>query len=191
MERDRERWDERYADASAPQARAPDAATAADVVEQLPTTGRVLDVACGTGPVTLWALERGLAVAALDVSRVAIAALRHAALSTAALDARAVDLDHGIPTDLGEFELVVCQRFRDRDVILSLPSLVVPGGVLVVTVLSQVGADRAGPFHAPPGELHTLLPVDEPGWTTLAITETDGEASVILRRLPTTAGAPT
>lgn len=182
MERDRERWDGRHTYADAPRPRAPDAAAAAGLIDQLPATGRLLDVACGTGPVTLWALERGLDAVAIDVSGVAIDTLIRAASSPARLDARRIDLDGGLPDDLGEFELVVCQRFRDRDVLRTLPALVAPGGVLLVTVLSEVGAVQPGPFHAPAGELAALLPVDDGRWTTLTSTEADGEASIVIRR---------
>lgn len=186
MDDDRRRWDDRYLDAGPPAARPPDAVSAAGRVDDVPTAGRALDVACGTGAVALWAAARGLATIALDVSGVAIQLLSNAAAEAKLdVDAQRVDLDDGLPEDLGLFELVVCQRFRDRDLISALPALVAPGGWLVVTVLSEVDAEAPGPFHAPAGELAELLPVGEAGWSLVADVEAAGEASVVLRRLPT------
>jgi len=192
MERDRAGWDDRYADAEPPRQRPPDAITNAELIDCLPTTGRVLDVACGTGAVTLWALGRGLGVIALDISGVAIEMLIDAAAPPPeTLIAQPFDLDDGLPEDIGEFELVVCQRFWDAAVIRSLPAYVAPGGWLVVTTLSEVGAAHPGTFHASLDQLSDLLPADKAGWTTIVTTEADGEASIVLRRWRTTEGTAT
>ena len=56
-----------------------------------------------------------------------------------------------------------------------------PGGVLVITVLSQVGLDgEPGPFHAPPGDLvcaFRQFDVD-----VVRSVELDGEATLVARR---------
>lgn len=191
MDQDRRRWDDRHAGRPAEPPRPPDALAAADLDEAVVPSGadlaggrrrsRLLDVASGLGPVARWAAQRGMDVVALDVSPVAIAAITSCAEADA-IDARCVDLDDGLPSDLGEFELVVCQRFRSPPVIDALPRHVTHGGVLVVTVLSEVGASTPGPFHAPPGELERLLGAACPGWERLHATEGDGEASMVLRR---------
>ncbi len=181
MDRDRTRWDERYRGVALADPRPPDALVAAGEDAAAPDRGRVLDVACGLGPVARWAAGRGLDVVALDVSEVAVSTLRTAP-ETHRIDARRVDLDDGLPEGLGTFDLVVCQRFRGVDLLRTLPGAVAPGGLLVVTVLSEVGAGAPGPFHAPAGELQDVL--DEPcrGWRTIHRSEGDGEASVVLRR---------
>ena len=192
MDDDRIRWDERYrlvADESGTAAadvvpRRPEIlAWFPDLVRRLPTSGRALDLACGTGAVTLWLAARSLRVAALDVSPVAIdileAAARDAGLEPL-VDARVTDLDTGIPDDLVDLDLIVCQRFRDPALYPALPEHLRPGGLALVTVLSTVGADAPGPYHAPAGELLGAFTGD--GCTVIAHDERDGVASIALHR---------
>lgn len=184
MDDDRRRWDERYADRP-PAAPAPPEAfdERPDLLALVPTSGRALDVACGPGPTVLWAARRGLEVVALDVSPVAIALLTEAAAALGIadrLDARVADLDDGLPAGASGFALVVCQRFRGRDLYPVLLEAAAPGGLVVVTVLSTVGAADPGPFHAPPGELAAAF--DRPDAEVLHLTEADGVSSVVVRR---------
>lgn len=176
------RWDARYRDAPDPVPRPPDGL--AGLEEVLPVGGRALDVACGLGAATLWAARRGFTVDALDASPVAVARLasRAAALGLAGpVHARVVDLAGGLPGDLtGPYHLVVCQRFRQPAVQRSLPALLAPGGVLVMTVLSEVGASAPSRFAAPGGELSRLA--EASGHEVLRDVEGDGEATVVLRR---------
>lgn len=148
--------------------------------------GRALDVACGRGGVTVWAAASGMDVVAVDVSPVAIdATLRLAADHgvTARVDGLVHDLDTGLPATItGLFDLVVCQRFRDPTLWPALIEVLAPGGVLVVTVLSRVGAVRPGRFHAPSGSLAeelSVLDVD-----LLASWEAGGLATVVAARAP-------
>lgn len=150
----------------------------------LPSGGRCLDVACGLGQQSVWAAEHGFEVVALDASPVAIGSLRRAADERGLadrVDARVVDLDAGLPDDTAAgFDLVVCQRFRDPRLYPQLAAAVVPGGVLVITVLSEVGAAEPGPFHAPPGDL--LDGFGGCGLEVVRHTEGDGEATLVGRR---------
>ena len=62
----------------------------------------------------------------------------------------------------------------------ALVDALTPGGMLVVTVLSQVGAASTGPFHAPPGDL-----IDGFGALDVEVLrhdEGDGEATLVARR---------
>jgi hypothetical protein len=54
------------------------------------------------------------------------------------------------------------------------------GGVAIVTVLSTVGADDAGPFRAPPGELRTAF-TDE-RCDVVRHHEGAGVAHIVIRR---------
>ena len=54
------------------------------------------------------------------------------------------------------------------------------GGIGIVTVLSEVGADSPGVFHAPSGEL--LEAFDRPDTDVLHHDERSGQASVVFRR---------
>jgi len=178
---DAERWDSRY---SGRVTGDPSAPAGLDGVP-IPQHGLCLDVACGLGEQSLWAALNGFDVIALDVSPIAIAALQAAAEDrhlADRIDARVVDLDDGLSADLdGRCALVICQRFRDPRLYPSLATAARPGGLVVVTVLSRVGATSPGPFHAPSGELGEVfesLPVE-----ILHFTEANGEATLVARRV--------
>ena len=185
MHDDGRRWDERYANTTHVEAGPPEAIERwPDLAASLPATGRCLDIASGPGAVTLWFAGRGFEVTALDASGVAVELLRRAATAAGVadrIDARTVDLDDGLPADLGEFDLVVCQRFRDPQLYAPFIDLLRQGGVAIVTVLSSVGNADPGPFHAPPGELSAAFGDDE-RCELLHSHEGDGVAHVVVRR---------
>lgn len=158
---DRERWDTRFTGLGPGDPAPPDALLGRE--DLVPTAGRALDLACGRGQVAVWLARRGLDVDAVDVSPVALAAGRAQAPDVHWI---AADLDDGLPlADLrarhagvdtppaaGPYDVVVCQRFRDPALYPALAGALAPGGLLVVSVLSEVG-DAGGPFRAAPGEL--------------------------------------
>lgn len=173
---DRERWDGRHAVAGVGAPAPPDALRSRSSL--LPAGGRALDVACGRGSVAAWLAARGFDVDAVDVSPVALA-------SGAALEPRVrwvlADLDAGLPADCaGPYDVVVCQRFRDPRLYPALAAALAPGGLLVLTVLSEVD-DEPGPFRAVAGELAAafgrLLDV-------VAHEEGNGSATLIASRRP-------
>lgn len=146
--------------------------------------GLCLDVACGLGEQSLWAAQNGFEVIAVDASDVAITALNSAAVRLGVrdrIDTRVVDLDAGLPTDAGSrCALVICQRFRSTELYEQLAYMLEPGGVVVVTVLSQVGsAGEPGAFHAPPGELVDAFRAFDV--TIERHVELDGEATLVAR----------
>ncbi len=155
-----------------------------DLRALVPTSGRALDIACGRGAQSLWLAVRGLDVVAIDVSDVAIELTEAAAAATGVsqrVDARQQDLSDGLPTDLGEFDIIVCQRFRNRRVLESLPPRLLPGGMALVSVLSAVGLERTpGKFHAPAGELVDQFTRDDV--EIIWHTESSGLASIAIRR---------
>ena len=133
-------------------------------------------MACGRGGVAVWLARRGLAVDAVDVSPVGLAAgARLAAAAGVAGRIRwiAHDLDAGLPAGCrGPYDVVVCQLFRDPRRYADLVAALAPGGLLAITVLSEVDAEP-GPFRAPPGELRAAFR----GLETLLDRERDGEAT--------------
>ena len=150
----------------------------------LPATGRCVDIASGPGAVTLWLADRGLDVTAIDASNVAVDLLRTAAADAGTadrIDARVIDLDDGLPSDLRNVDVVVCQRFRDPLLYEPMIELLRPGGLAIVTVLSSVGANDPGPFHAPAGELSNAFGADE-RCEVIHDRETDGVAHVVFDR---------
>ncbi|MFP5021450.1 class I SAM-dependent methyltransferase [Pseudonocardia phyllosphaerae] len=150
-EQDRERWDTKHAALGAGTPQPPDALRGR--LDLLPATGRALDVACGRGSVAVWLAEHGLDVVAVDVSPAGLAA---GAELAAGREVRVrwveADLDAGFPAEESRYDVVVCQRFRDPALYPALRDALAPGGLLVVTVLSEVG-DSGGRFRAEPGEL--------------------------------------
>jgi SAM-dependent methyltransferase len=181
VEGDGARWDDRYRSVAPTRPSPPDALAGFDD-GVIPRHGRMLDVACGLGAQAVWGARRGLQVTAIDASAVAIErALALAADHGVSIDAHAIDLDDPNAHLGGPFELVVCQRFRDPRLFPMLVDELAPGGLLVVTVLSSVGCDAPGPFHAPPGELAAAFGRD-PRLEVLRASEGDGEASVVARR---------
>ena len=169
---DRSRWDARHAAADDVVPLAPDALRGRE--DLVPTAGRALDVACGRGGVALWLAGRGLAVDAVDVSSVGLQAGAHRA---ADLPVRwwCYDLDTGLPPGCtGPYDVVVVQRFRDPALYPALAAALAPGGLLVVTVLSEVDEGH-GPWRAPPGELQAAFAALD----VLVHTEANGEASLI------------
>ncbi|MFN3258171.1 MAG: class I SAM-dependent methyltransferase [Ilumatobacter sp.] len=182
MHDDATRWDARYDGHRLASPSRPDALT--DELESVvPTSGRALDVAAGAGAQSLWLERRGLSVVALDVSPVAVGLVRDAADAAglaAGIEVRVADLDDGLDPDLTRFDVIVCQRFRAPHLYAAFVERLVPGGIAVVTVLSQVGADQPGPFHAPAGELLQAFERDDV--ELLRHVEADGQASIVVRR---------
>lgn len=169
MRDDGRRWDERYRATTFVEPRQPEALTRwPHLASQLPSAGQVLDIASGPGSVALWAAQHGFDVTALDASAVAIALLERAADDlghtspfSGRIEARVVDLDDGLPADIVEVDLIVCQRFRDPALTTTIIDRLSVGGYALVTVLSAVGAERPGDFHAPPGALSNEFGADD------------------------------
>ncbi len=176
---DRERWDARHAVVADDVPMPPDALRGREHL--VPSAGRALDVACGRGAITVWLAGRGLAVDAVELSDVALAAAAALAARTEVRDRVRWwhhDLDAGLPDGCaGPYDLIVCQRFRDPALYSVLATRLAIGGLLVITVLSEVG-DAPGAWRAAPGELISAFR----GWDVLAHQEADGEAALVARR---------
>jgi hypothetical protein len=87
-----------------------------------------------------------------------------------------IDLDDGLPSG-PPVNLLFCHLFRDPRLDVAMMERLVPGGMLAVAVLSEVGVGP-GDFRARPGELRdafgSLEVVDEG--------EGDGVARILARR---------
>ncbi len=181
---DRTRWNERYADRDDVATPAPpDALNESGLVDRLPASGRALDVACGLGAQSIWLAQRGFDVIAIDVSgeaatRVVAAARSHHVADR--VDAMVVDLDDGLPDNLDDFDLIVCQRFRDPRLYPEFVARLRVGGIAVVTVLSRTGTTDPGPFHAPPGDLAAAY--ERPDVDILFHAEANGQESIVVQR---------
>ncbi|MCE0767497.1 methyltransferase domain-containing protein [Pseudonocardia kujensis] len=184
---DRERWDARHAAVGTGTPMPPDGLRGRlDLLpggpgpadrNGLPAGGRALDVACGRGAVAVWLAGRGFAVDAVDVSGAGLASARAlAAAEGARVRFLEADLDAGLPVT-GPYDVVVCQRYRNPALYPALAGALAPGGLLVLTVLSEVG-DEGGRFRAAPGELAVAFPQ----LATVDHREGDGEATFLARR---------
>lgn len=150
---DQRLWDERYTNAGV-RSEWSIPGGLVEFKDVLPVAGRALDVACGAGHGSVWLAARGLSVVGVDVSSVAVDQASQLAVEAGLGDRcqfQVHDLDLGLP-DGPPVDLVVCHRFNAPDLDDAMLERLVPGGLLALTVLSEVGAD-AGPFRIAAGDL--------------------------------------
>jgi tellurite methyltransferase len=151
----RERWNERY-DAPGftafPDAPAPWLVEHRALLEEVRGSAhadpRALDVACGDGRNARYLAELGYGVDAVDVSDVAIAALRSAAADSGlAVRPRVLDLEHE-PLPASDYDVVVCMSYLQRDLFGALQRALRPGGVLLYETFSRAHVEELGkPFN--------------------------------------------
>lgn len=185
-EDDRRHWNERYA-AAGPEGidRLEPPPVFAACEDLFPTTGRALDIACGRGRASVWLADRGMTVAGLDVSPVAIELADELAAMHGCQERctfAVADLDQGLPSNVTAgppFDLVLCHLFRQPALDGAVVERLAPGGLLAVAVLSEVGAGP-GRFRAAPGELRNAF-------DHLSV-EADGEADGLAWLLATKPG---
>lgn len=121
------RWDERWA--RRPEPGGP-ARFVIDAAAHFPPTGRVLDVAGGSGRNALWLASRGYDVTVADVSTVALDIFEGAAASRG-LQVTAIHRDleaDGLPP--GAWEVVLVNYYLDRAMLNAIPESLTRGGVL-------------------------------------------------------------
>jgi tellurite methyltransferase len=151
----RERWNARYSGPEFepfPDAPAEWLVENRALIEGLRTPERVpraLDVACGDGRNARWLAELGFAVDAVDVSDVAIGALRLAAEARElSVEARVFDATQdALPVE--EYDVVVVVHFLQRDVFGSLQAALRPGGVLLYETFTRDHVDVLGSSFNP------------------------------------------
>lgn len=151
---DRDRWNARYADGAYESRRHP-----SPILEQhadlLPANGRALDLACGAGRNAIHLAHRGLAVDAVDISRVALERGRAIA---GELPIRWIecDLDGGFEAE-ADYDLIVNIRYVNLALVSTLLESLRPGGVLVIEQHLATAADVIGPknpaYRVAAGEL--------------------------------------
>ena len=156
----RDRWNERYAQ---PGRRWMPETPSEWLVEHerlLHGGGRALDVACGDGRNALYLAQLGYMVEAIDVSDVAIDALRATVAArglTMAITVGVVDLEReSLPA--GPYDVIVMTNFLLRDLYEPLQDALTPGGLLVFETLARCHVDELGHSFNPdylvaPGEL--------------------------------------
>jgi len=156
---DRQRWDTRYAERGPGDVETVSLPTEfVHHMDEFPTAGEALDLACGQGTTSVWLARRGLRVWGVDASPVAIDQARDLADRCEVHEHcrfSVVDLDDGLPA--GEpMDTIVCHRFRAPQLYPAIVERLAPGGLLAISVLSEVGADP-GSYRASPGELRAAF----------------------------------
>jgi tellurite methyltransferase len=188
---ERERWNAHYREAG--QAPEQPARLLRAIGDLLPTRGRALDVAGGSGRNALWLARRGLDVTMVDIAEEGLALARQAAqrqgtpLRTVCRDLDGLEhLEAGSPLQ-GPWDVIVVVHFLLRSLLPGLAASLAPGGVLVLAHPTVTNLQH----HARPPrrylledrEILGLLPGLEPvlyreGWNE------DGrhEAEIVARR---------
>jgi len=125
---DRDKWNARYRERGQKTERPSSFLTSLDL---LPTSGRALDVAGGTGRHAIWLAQRGLDVTLADVSEEAISLAEDEAASAGVrITSRIVDLE----TELfpaGPWDLIISFYYLQRSLFDSFAEALTPGGLLV------------------------------------------------------------
>ena len=155
-EEDRQRWNTRYREQAG--AREP-SAFLRSLAACLPSAGRALDVAGGTGHDALWLARHGLDVTLVDVSDVALERAAQAARE-AGVPLRCQRLDvESEPLPPGPFALVLCLNYLWRPLFAALPQVLAPGGLLVFAQPTRSNLQR----HAHPSARFLLEDGELPG----------------------------
>lgn len=178
-EEDRIHWDGRYLQAGpVPDGAAGPPPMFAPYEDLFPTAGRALELACGRGRGAVWLARRGLDYWGFDVSAVAVGLARDLAQRSGVGDRcrfDVVDLDDGLPEG-PPVDVVLCHFFRDPRLDRPIIERLAPGGLLAMTVCSEVDVGP-GRFRAPRGELARAFSELE----ILAAAEQAGEAWILAR----------
>jgi len=156
----RDRWNERYAQADREWLPETPAEWLVEHEALLTGSGRALDVACGDGRNALYLAQLGYMVDAIDVSDVAIGAVRatvEARGLTMTIAPRVVDLERE-PLPAGPYDVIVMLNFLQRDLFAPAAQALAPGGLLLFETLDRSHVDELGHSFNPaylvePGEL--------------------------------------
>jgi SAM-dependent methyltransferase len=151
---DQQRWDAVYGARAHADGEPAVPADFQGIEHHFPATGRALDLACGRGGGALWLARRGLQVWGVDISAVAIDHARAGAAQWQVADRcrfDVVDLDHGLPPG-PPVDVVTCHRFWAPELHDAVIDRLESGGLLAISVLSEVDA-APGRYRAAPGAL--------------------------------------
>ncbi len=107
----------------------------------IPSDGKALDVAGGTGRHAIWLAQRGLEVSLVDISSEALQqATSRASKAGVELTTVCRDLDDGLPE--GKWDLIFSNLFFDRRLFPRFMEALAPGGCLMVIQPTQTNATR-------------------------------------------------
>ncbi|WP_345986930.1 methyltransferase domain-containing protein [Sulfurimonas sp. HSL1-2] len=139
-QKDKEKWDKKYTEMEGLLERRPPSELVSKHAAEAPGA-RALDLACGGGRHSLYLADRGFTVDAVDISTVALAALREKA-DLGHINLIEADLDTFVP-DAGAYDMIVKTNFLDRDLIGRAKAALRPGGIMVVeTYMADEGNEK-------------------------------------------------
>ncbi|WP_257463351.1 class I SAM-dependent methyltransferase [Archangium lipolyticum] len=183
-EEDRRKWNTRYGEQGG---MLEPSGFLRSLADRLPSKGRALDVAGGSGHDALWLARHGLEVTLVDVSDVALErAAKAARESGVPLRVRRLDLEEE-PLPSGPFDVVLCLNFLLRPLFAGFAKVLAPGGLLVFAQPTRSNLQRnahpSARFLLEDGELPRLIQDLEvvsytEGWTG----EGRHEARLVARR---------
>lgn len=141
--------------------------------------GRALDVACGRGRNAFVLAALGFDVVAVDVSDVAVDAVRAGAASTgAAVTAVRADLERDpLPAPLG-YDAIVVASYLQRSLFGTLADALTPGGLLVYETFTRDDPHMNPAYALAPGELRSAFGALD----VVAYEEGGGRAGIVARR---------
>ncbi|WP_345969119.1 class I SAM-dependent methyltransferase [Sulfurimonas sp. HSL1-6] len=139
-QKDKEKWDKKYTEMEGLLERRPPSALVSAHAPEAPGR-KALDLACGGGRHSLYLADEGFAVDAVDISTVALAALREKA-DLARINLIEADLDTFVP-DAETYDMIVKTNFLDCNLITRAKAALKPGGIMVVeTYMADAGNEK-------------------------------------------------
>jgi tellurite methyltransferase len=138
--KDKEKWDKKYTETAGLLAKRPPSELVSGYAGEAPGK-HALDLACGGGRHSLFLAEKGFDVDAVDISTVALKALREKA-DLDRINIIEADLDTFAP-EAGAYDLIVKTNFLDRDLIERSKAALTPGGIMIVeTYMADEGNEK-------------------------------------------------
>jgi tellurite methyltransferase len=165
---DRDRWEERYRSGRHSPNEPPSEFLVAHADR---ISGRVLDVAAGTGRNALFLARRGASVEALDISFTGLClARREAAAEGLTLLAAQVDLEN-FPLPQRRYDAIINIRYLQRSLFVAFRQALKPGGIILFETFlidqQALSEHRAATYLLQRGELRAAFS----GWDVLSYQE--------------------
>ena len=178
-------WDARYRESPGP---AEPAELLTSLGQLLPSRGRALDIACGSGRNSIWLAQRGLEVVAVDISAEALRLGRELAeshgCSVTWFQADAESFQFGSSV----YNVIVCFNYRNPTLYPKIHSALRPGGWAVFETYTldqlQFASGPRNPEHLLcPGELLSAF-ADLRIAYYREVTESRAVASIAAQKMP-------
>lgn len=128
-QKDKEKWDKKYTEMAGLLQMRPPSELVSRFLDEVPGHN-ALDLACGGGRHSMYLAEKGFSVDAVDISTVALKALRQKA-DLGRINIIEADLDTFTPTQ-NAYDLIVKTNYLDRPLIERAKAALKPGGIMIV-----------------------------------------------------------